>query len=180
MRHLVLIAVCLASAAAIAADTGSKPQTAASKAMSVQLKPTQGNAVTGTLKLATDKSGVRISGLVEGFEPNSEHGFHVHEKGDCSAPDASSAGPHFNPTSQPHGDPTAGHARHVGDMMNLKADAKGAAKVDILVDGATLHTGQPSDLMGRAIVVHAQPDDYATQPSGNSGGRIACGVIAGH
>jgi Cu-Zn family superoxide dismutase len=101
----------------------------------------------------------------------------VHEKGDCSAPDASSAGGHFNPTSQPHGNPKAGGPRHLGDMVNLRADAKGTAKVDVAIEGAGLHTGRPNDVVGKAIVVHQKPDDYKSQPSGNSGNRVACGVI---
>jgi superoxide dismutase, Cu-Zn family len=189
MRHIVVIAACVLSGVAVAADPGSKPQATPSKNVaapaegqtpigaSAQLMPTQGNSAKGTLSLTTDKSGVRIAGLVEGLKPNSEHGFHVHEKGDCSAPDATSAGAHFNPTSRPHGNPNAGTAKHLGDMVNLKTDAKGIAKVDMVVDGATLHTGQPSDLVGRAVIVHQQPDDYTTQPSGNAGGRVACGVI---
>lgn len=140
------------------------------------LAATQGNNVSGTLTLTPDNGGIRVTGTVRGLTADKEFGFHVHEKGDCSAPDASSAGSHFNPTAQEHGDPR-GTAHHLGDMPNIKAEAEGTANVDLTIDGATLGSGGQSDVLNKAIVVHAMPDDYKTQPSGNSGGRIACGVI---
>jgi superoxide dismutase, Cu-Zn family len=112
---------------------------------------------------------------VAGLTPNREHGFHVHEKGDCSAPDASSAGEHLNPDAKPHGSPQGVH--HAGDLPSLKADASGVASVSFEVKGSLLGAGA-QDLMGKALVVHADPDDYSSQPAGNSGRRIACGVIA--
>ena len=115
-------------------------------------------------------------GSLQGLKPNAEFGFHVHEKGDCSAPDASSAGEHFNPADAQHGNPS-GEAHHAGDMLNVKSDAQGLAQVDVHASGATLHSGQPTDVLGRAVVLHEKADDYATQPSGDSGARIACGVI---
>jgi Cu-Zn family superoxide dismutase len=99
----------------------------------------------------------------------------VHEKGDCSAPDATSAGAHLNPTGKPHGRQDAEH--HAGDLPGLKADADGVALVRLRVEGNVLGGG-PADLAGKALVVHASADDYATQPTGNSGARIACGVIS--
>jgi Cu-Zn family superoxide dismutase len=120
---------------------------------------------------------VRIAGLVKGLKPGTEQGFHIHEKGDCSAPDASSAGDHFNPTSQPHGNPKASGPKHVGDMVNLRADSQGIAKVDLFIEGAALQSGTPNDVAGKAIVVHQKPDDYTSQPAGDSGDRVACGVI---
>jgi Cu-Zn family superoxide dismutase len=144
---------------------------------SVQLAPTQGNTATGTLGVASEGSSVTLRGSVQGLPPNGEFGFHIHEKGDCSAPDASSAGEHFNPANAQHGDP-AGSTHHAGDMMNVKSDAQGVAQLHTHAEGVTLGTGQPNDVMGRAVILHAKPDDYTTQPSGNSGARIACGVIA--
>lgn len=140
------------------------------------LAPTQGNQASGSLTLTAHDGGVMITGQITGLEPNSEHGFHVHENGDCSAPDASSAGSHFNPTNQPHGDPS-GDAHHAGDAPNIRADAQGTAEVNIHMEGVTLGDGGPNDIAGRAIVVHEKADDYTTQPSGDSGARIACGVI---
>lgn len=142
-----------------------------------QVAPTQGNTVTGSLALAQSAEGVHITGTVQGLKPDAEFGFHVHEKGDCSAPDGSSAGGHFNPTQAQHGNPSGG-AHHAGDMMNIRSNAEGVAQVDTTAAGTTLHGDSTTDVMGKAIVVHEGPDDYATQPSGNSGKRVACGVIA--
>lgn len=146
----------------------------------VALAPTKDSKVSGTLTLTQERTGgVSISGMVGNLEPGSKHGFHVHDKGDCSAPDGTSAGAHFNPTSMEHGDPSkADGAHHLGDMVNIEADAQGAAQVKITIPNATLHDGGPNDLIGKGIIVHASPDDYTTQPSGNSGARLACGRIA--
>lgn len=189
MRQAILIIAGFACGIALAADPPN-PNAAPSKSVATPpeaqtpvganapLEPTKGNKARGNLSLNTDRGGVGIAGTIEGLQPNSEHGFHIHEKGDCSAPDASSAGGHFNPTNQPHGNPKAEGARHFGDMMNLRSDAKGVAKVNVFLDRATLHTSEPTNLVGKAIVVHQKPDDYTSQPSGNSGDRVACGVIA--
>src|SRR5699024_8910439 len=135
------------------------------------LSPTQGNTANGALKITAAGTGVKISGMVQGLKPDSEFGFHFHEKGDCSAPDATSAGAHFNPTNQDHGNPqTPSH--HAGDMLNVKSDAQGVAAIDIENPDVSLQSGQPNDILGKALVLHAQPDDYTTQPSGNSGDRI--------
>lgn len=143
----------------------------------MQLSPTQGNTANGGLKLTASGTGVKLSGMVQGLEPDSEFGFHFHEKGDCSAPDATSAGAHFNPTNQDHGNPQA-PPHHAGDMLNVKSDAQGVAEVSIDNPDVSLQTGQPNDIIGKALILHAKPDDYKTQPSGNSGDRIACGVVA--
>jgi superoxide dismutase, Cu-Zn family len=142
-----------------------------------QIAPTQGNTVSGSLALASAPQGVHITGSVQGLKPDAEFGFHVHEKGDCSAPDGSSAGGHFNPTQAQHGNPASG-AHHAGDMLNIRSSAEGVAQIDTTAAGTTLHGDPTTDLMGKAIVVHESPDDYTTQPSGNSGKRVACGVIA--
>lgn len=152
-----------------AASTG-----AAAKSVKVTLAPTQGHNAHGELTLSAAGTGVRITGKVDGLAPGSEHGFHIHEKGDCSAPDASSAGGHFNPSGTPHGSPGSG-AHHAGDIRNLVADGSGSANVDVIVEGVSI--GGQNDVLGKAVVVHESPDDYASQPAGNSGARIACGVI---
>lgn len=144
----------------------------------VDLQPTEGNTAVGSLELRAANGGVRISGRLSGLAPDTVHGFHVHQTGDCSAPDASSAGDHFNPQSQPHGNPADG-PHHAGDIPNQRSDASGNADVDVLVQGIELGTGGSTDVEGRALILHAEPDDYSTQPSGNSGARIACGVIGG-
>jgi Cu-Zn family superoxide dismutase len=135
-----------------------------------------GSLVSGTLTLVQTGAGVRIQGDLGGLVPGSTHGFHVHETGDCSAADASSAGGHFNPGGSPHGNAeTARH--HAGDIDNISADPSGVAHVDAIVVGTVLGGSGSTNILGRALVVHAAPDDYRTQPSGNSGTRIACGVV---
>ncbi|MHA7681502.1 superoxide dismutase family protein [Cupriavidus sp. PET2-C1] len=135
-----------------------------------------GTATQGSITFTQRGDKVLVKADVTGLPPNTEHGFHVHEKGDCSAPDAMSAGGHFNPTGKPHGSMSMPD-HHAGDINNLKADATGRAQASFELTGVTLGAG-PTSLVGRAVVVHKDPDDYKTQPTGNSGGRIACGVIA--
>jgi len=163
------IAISLLASACATMGSGSGAKT------KVDLQPRSGGNVTGTLTLTAVQDGVEIRGDVSGLPPGSTHGFHVHEKGDCSAPDASSAGPHFNPTGAPHGQ-AGSDPHHVGDMPNIVADQRGVAHVDIVLHGATLDAGEGS-IRGRAVVVHHDPDDYASQPAGNAGSRVACGVI---
>ncbi len=139
------------------------------------LKPTQGNKVSGRVEFRQAGNLVHVTADLTGLAPDSEHGFHVHERGDCSAPDAMSAGGHFNPEAVAHGMYT--HApHHVGDLPNLKADAKG--EVHTSFDNSVLSVGHGSgDVAGRAVIVHRDADDYKSQPAGNSGPRLACGVI---
>jgi len=143
------------------------------KAIAV-LHSTQGNNITGTVTFTEVADGVQVQAEITGLSPG-EHGFHVHEFGDCSAADASSAGAHFNPTNQPHAAPDA-TARHVGDMGNVEADASGAAKLDYLDHNMSLANDRTS-IIGRSAVVHAKADDLKSQPAGDSGARVACGVI---
>lgn len=150
---------------------------AADATATATLAPTQGNAAAGTLTFTVVDGVVRATGEVTGLKPDSEHGFHLHENGDCSAPDATSAGGHFNPATTEHG--RVGHgAHHGGDSDNLVANAEGVATVDARFEGVTLGDGAATDIVGKGVIVHADPDDYATQPTGNAGARLACGVIA--
>lgn len=137
---------------------------------SALLESTEGNKVTVT-EVA---DGVRVQADLAGLTPG-KHGFHVHEKGDCSAPDASSAGGHFNPAGKPHGAPEDAE-RHAGDMGNIEADSSGLAKLNYIDHTLSLVAGEKS-IIGRAIVVHAKADDLHSQPTGDAGGRVACGVI---
>ena len=140
------------------------------------LAPASGSLVSGTLAFVPMGDGVHVTGDIGGLAPNSTHGFHIHETGDCSAADASSAGGHFNPAAQPHGR-AGGGAHHAGDMDNLQANAEGVVHVDVRLRGVTLGGGAANDIAGRALVVHANADDYHSQPAGNAGARVACGVI---
>jgi Cu-Zn family superoxide dismutase len=135
-----------------------------------------GSSVNGELRLTAQGSGVTIVGEMSGLNPRAEHGFHVHERGDCSAPDATSAGEHFNPGHMDHGPPTE-TARHLGDLPNIGADSEGRATVSANLADATLHDGGPNDLVGKAFIVHEKRDDYITQPSGDAGAPIACGIV---
>jgi Cu-Zn family superoxide dismutase len=136
---------------------------------------TKGNEkVMGVAKFTDTGAGVKVVADIEGLEPNSEHGFHVHEFGDCSDMEkAMSAGGHYNPEKHQHGKPGDPNS-HVGDMGNIKADASGKAHVEMTLGAATV-SGKNA-LLGRGVIVHAKADDFS-QPVGNAGGRIGCGVI---
>ena len=137
------------------------------------LHPTEGNNVTGTVWFKEEDGKISIKAELEGLTEG-KHGFHIHEKGDCSSADGSSAGGHFNPGGADH----AGHGasvRHVGDMGNVTAGSDGKASLSITDDKMSFH-GENS-IIGRSIIVHAGEDDLKSQPTGDAGGRIACGVI---
>ena len=141
------------------------------------LASASGSLVSGKVTLVPmANGGIHLTGVIGGLAPNSAHGFHVHEKGDCSAADASSAGAHVNPFNATHGRAT-GSAHHAGDMDNVVANAEGIVMLDVHVSGVTLGGGAVNDIAGRALVVHAVADDYSSQPAGNAGARVACGVI---
>lgn len=159
-----------------AAPAPAAPATSTVASAVANLSAASGSLVSGQLKLAPMGDGVHVTGTVGGLQPNSTHAFHIHEKGDCSAADASSAGGHFNPTGQPHGR-ASNPQHHAGDNDNLVANAEGVATVDAHFAGVALGGGGATDVVGKAIVVHADPDDYASQPAGNAGKRVACGVI---
>ncbi|RJF99811.1 superoxide dismutase family protein [Noviherbaspirillum saxi] len=143
-----------------------------------QLKPTEGNQANGAVSFMQKGDKILVDARIDGLTPGL-HGFHVHEKGDCSAPDAMSAGGHFNPSTKSHGDPA--HAdHHAGDLGNLNANAAGNAVLQLAVAASdfSLSRGAPNSIVGKALIVHADPDDYKTQPTGNAGKRVACGVIS--
>ncbi|MGH8697864.1 MAG: superoxide dismutase family protein [Burkholderiales bacterium] len=140
-----------------------------------QLQPTKGNKTFGEATFEQVGSKVRVVVFVQGLKPNQEHGLHIHEVGDCSSGDGMSAKGHFNPFGKPHGHPGSGE-RHAGDLPSLKANKAGRARVDVEVDIFTVTAG-PGSIIGRGVIVHADPDDYKTQPTGNAGARLACGVI---
>jgi Cu-Zn family superoxide dismutase len=139
------------------------------------LAAASGSKAAGTINFTKADGGLHVTGDITGLTPG-VHGFHLHEKGDCSAPDATSAGDHWNPGKQAHGAPTAA-AHHAGDLGNITADASGKAHVDTTVKGIGLD-GETS-VIGHAVIVHGKADDLKTQPSGAAGPRVACGVVAG-
>jgi len=137
-----------------------------------KLEAKSGSQVTGTVTFVKSGDAVQVVAEVQNLKPG-KHGFHIHEKGDCSAADAASAGGHFNPTHQHHGGPmTAEH--HTGDLGNIEADASGKAHLDW--KGKMNLSGEDS-IIGKSVVVHEKEDDLKTDPAGNSGARVACGVI---
>jgi Cu-Zn family superoxide dismutase len=140
-----------------------------------RLEPTRGNSTAGMAMFHQQGEQVMLHVRVEGLKPGAEHGFHVHEKGDCSSGDGLSTGGHFNPLGKPHGAHESAE-RHAGDLPSLKADAAGRVDARLRLSGVAIGSG-PTDIVGRGLIVHAQPDDYKTQPTGNAGARIACGVI---
>lgn len=167
-----------ASEPATSAPASSAPATSeAAMAMAkATLKPTAGNTVAGELSFTAVDGGVRVTGTLSGLSPG-EHGFHIHEKGDCSAPDGTSAGGHFNPDGVDHGQVTA-DPHHAGDSNNLTASADGNVTVDqMLSANVDIGKGDKYDIVGKAVIVHEKADDYKTQPTGDAGGRLACGVI---
>lgn len=164
----------LAFVAAVSALALAGPARAASSRKAIaELKPAAGGSVAGIIGFAEVEGGVRVSGRISGLAPG-KHGFHVHEKGDCSAADFSSAGGHFNPGGDPHAGPDDAK-RHAGDMGNVEAGADGVANVNY-VDSKLSFEG-PNSVLGRGVIVHANADDLKTQPTGNAGGRVACGVV---
>lgn len=173
-------AMAVAGCASTTTDSASAPAAASSTSTvasaAANLSAASGSLVSGQLKLMPMGDGVHVTGTVGGLAPNSTHAFHIHEKGDCTAADASSAGGHFNPTAQPHGRVT-GNAHHAGDADNVVANAEGVATINAHFSGVVLGGAGSNNAIGKGVIVHADPDDYTSQPSGNAGARIACGVI---
>lgn len=131
--------------------------------------------VQGQVAFKKANQGLRVSVQLTGLTPNQAHAIHIHANGDCSAADATSAGGHFNPDHQIHGSVNTAH--HAGDLPNITADAQGHASVDFIAKDLSLDNGALTDIKGRSVVVHERADDYHSQPAGNAGKRIACGVI---
>ena len=142
------------------------------KAVAV-LHPTQGNNVNGTVYFSRTENGINVEADITGLSAG-KHGFHIHEFGACTAPDGTSAGGHFNPENQPHAGPDQAK-RHVGDLGNIEADNSGNAHYE-RTDPQLKFDGRDS-IIGRSVIVHAGEDDLVSQPSGNAGARVACGVI---
>jgi Cu-Zn family superoxide dismutase len=170
MRLVLILITALAAGCGMLGIGGGPSATA-------NLQPTKGNKAAGKVTFTQSGDKVKVSGEVTGLRPGQEHGFHIHEAGDCSSGDGMSTKGHFNPQGKPHGHPSSA-ARHAGDMPALKADANGTAKVDATLDIITVSPGA-TGVIGRGLIVHASPDDYKTQPTGNAGARIACAVIQG-
>ena len=168
MKHTITLSAGALLLAACATDAPPGPSATAS------VRPASGSQVHGSVKFTQVGSRVRVEGEIAALTPGT-HGFHVHEKGDCSAPDADSAGGHFNPQSRKHGAPDSSD-RHAGDLGNIQANEYGRANISFMIDGLAVDKGA-NGVIGRAIIVHANADDLRTDPTGNAGGRVGCGVI---
>jgi Cu-Zn family superoxide dismutase len=162
-------------AAALAVLAGCQTVPGEAPRATAQLQPTKGNKTFGEATFDQIGSKVRVVVYVQGLKPGQEHGLHIHEVGDCSSGDGMSTKGHFNPFGKPHGHPGSSE-RHAGDLPALKAGKDGRGKVEAEVDLISVTPG-PGSIIGRGLIVHADPDDYKTQPTGNAGARIACGVI---
>ena len=169
MQKLSLALLSIVVISGCASMSGSDPIAVANMA------PTQGNKAQGTVSFIKKGDQLLVDARLTGLPPG-PHGFHIHEKGDCSAPDGMSAGGHFNPTGKAHGDPMHG-AHHVGDLGNITADASGNAQLQLSIPASAISNDAASSIVGKGLIVHADPDDYKTQPTGNSGKRLGCGVI---
>ncbi|NVM88710.1 superoxide dismutase family protein [Variovorax sp. SG517] len=152
---------------------GGKPSTAVELVPTAAITP---NPTRGTVTFTALDHGVRVAGEVRGLVPGSEHGFHIHEKGDCGD-NGNASGGHFNPTGGTHGKFGA-PGSHAGELPSLRADSSGVARFSLEDHSISLTPGAANSVIGRALVVHRDPDDFTTQPAGNSGPRIACSVIA--
>ncbi|PUA96926.1 Cu-Zn family superoxide dismutase [Acidovorax sp. 107] len=170
----IRFAFALSSLAAVAL-VGCASHLSGNRAMA-KLEPTRGNTANGTVTFVQTDEGVQVSGEIRGLKPGAEHGFHVHEKGDCSSGDGMSTGGHFNPTAKPHGAHSAAE-HHTGDLPSLKADKYGVAAFSFVSKSISVG-GPTTDIVGKGLIVHRDPDDYQTQPTGNAGPRLACAVIA--
>jgi Cu-Zn family superoxide dismutase len=164
--------LCLFALALLAA-CASQPS---SKQAVADLQPTRNSLVNGSINFVQRGDVVHVFGEVKGLKQSAEHGFHVHEKGDCSSGDGMSTGGHFNPAGVGHGQHGQG-MHHVGDLPPLVANAQGVARIDFETRRISLLTGQANDVVGRGLIVHRDADDYVTQPTGNAGPRQACAVI---
>ncbi|TSC32354.1 superoxide dismutase family protein [Corallococcus sp. Z5C101001] len=154
------------------ADAGVKPMPKKGETVKAQLKDAQGKDV-GEVTLEQTPKGVLVKGALMNL-PAGEHAIHIHETGKCDAPDFKSAGGHFNPTKKQHGS-LSPKGQHVGDLPNLYVPQDGKVQFDIFI--ADLKVKSLLDKDGSAVVVHAKLDDYYTDPAGDAGGRIACGVV---
>ena len=167
----------LATLVAVVSLTGCAGMLHGSDPMAMaKLEPTRGNTTAGMAMFHQRGDRVMVHVKVEGLKPGQEHGFHIHDKGDCSSGDGMSTGGHFNPAAKPHGRHDSAE-RHAGDLPALKADAQGRVEARFSLTGISVGSGS-ADIVGRGLIVHVQPDDYTTQPTGNAGARIACAVIA--
>ncbi|MGJ7507173.1 superoxide dismutase family protein [Variovorax sp. GT1P44] len=173
-RRFIAPAAALFAASVLAAcgTMGSGASVTANLAPTGAISP---NLTMGKVNFKALEHGVRVEGEVRGLPPGTEHGFHIHEKGDCGD-NGNASGGHFNPSGGTHGK-FAAPGSHAGELPSLVADSSGVARFSVDVHTISLTEGAANNVVGRALVVHRDRDDFTTQPAGNSGPRIACAVI---
>ncbi len=165
---------CASNKSSRTSNESANPSSGKSRAKAVAvLSPAPNGKVKGQVTFQEETEGVRVTANIEGLTPG-KHGFHIHEKGDCSSADFTSAGGHFNPTNSKHGSPTDPQ-HHVGDFGNLEANEQGVARFERVFTWLTFKG--TNSILGKGVIVHEKADDLQTQPTGNAGGRLACGVI---
>ncbi len=176
MKHpsgTALAFFCVASASLLSLAGCAAAQPRGDGRARATLESRSASRVSGIVLFRETPAGTEVAYDLRGFPGAGEHGFHLHEKGDCSAPDGSSAGGHWNPGGHQHGD--RHEQSHAGDLGNISADRQGRAQGSFVATKFSI-TGAPS-IAGLSVIVHAQPDDLKSQPAGNSGPRVACGVV---
>ena len=174
--RLIAPALAVAAAIGVLAGCGTLGGKASATATLAPTGAQSPNPTVGNVTFTALDHGVRVAGEVRGFAPGTEHGFHIHEKGDCGD-NGNASGGHFNPAGGTHGKFGA-PGSHAGELPSLVADASGTARFSVDVHSISLNDGAANNVVGRALVVHRDRDDFTSQPAGNSGPRIACGLIA--
>jgi Cu-Zn family superoxide dismutase len=172
---LLVIVVMVGAGLALARDVLTQTGAESAGAAIAHVEPTHGHQVRGTVTFTERDDGAEIEARLTGLAPG-RHGLHVHERGDCSAPEAASEGPHFDPGDDSHGAPTdPPPAHHAGDLGNIDANGDGTARKVMVDPELKLHGA--TGVVGRAVIVHAARDDLESQPSGDAGPPVGCGVI---
>ena len=171
---LISISVILIGCERASQQTGVLTTPTPNQAIAV-IGSTNDSGVTGTAVFTQNGDQITLIIEIQGATPGL-HAVHIHEKGDCSAPDDKSAGGHWNPTDVAHGKWGEGEF-HLGDIGNITVGEDGIGNISLTTDLWEIGTGSDVDVVGRGIIVHADPDDFTSQPSGNAGARIGCGVI---
>lgn len=168
MKQFIFLALPLVMVACASSDKN-VPMEAMASLSSPSLKSMQGD-----VQMEQTKMGIKVTANVTGLKPNSVHGFHIHETGKCEGPDFKSAGGHYNPHEKNHAGPAASE-KHFGDLGNLVANAQGEARTEVVIK--TKNQEAMKKVIGKAVIVHAKADDLFSQPTGDAGDRMACGII---
>jgi superoxide dismutase, Cu-Zn family len=150
---------------------------AAQETAIAEMNPASGSDVRGMATFVQTNDGVRMTLEITGLKPNGVHALHLHEFGDCSAADATSAGGHWNPTDERHGNRHGSGEFHRGDIDNLEADGQGRVSYEVTVKDWTIGGDNATNILGKSVIIHADEDDFVSQPTGDAGDRISCGVI---